>query len=157
MLRLYSFRRALALCLISLVMTPLPGVSLAQQGLKGSTVITSKRLLADSRANSALFEGSVVAKNSDMTLYSDKMTVYYSEAGDVEKIIAYGNVKLIKKEQVVTSEHAEYYAVEQKVVFTENPRAVEGGNVVTGSKMTYLLNEDRSIVEDSKVYLEGEK
>jgi lipopolysaccharide transport protein LptA len=156
MSKLFSFNRALVPCLMSAVLL-LTGVSFAQQGLKGPTVITSKRLLADNKKNFALFEGAVVAKNSDMTLHSNKMEVYYDENGNVQKIIAFGNVKLIRAERVVTSEHAEYFTSERKVVFTENPKAVEGGNIVTGSKMTYLLDEDRSIVEDSKVYLEGEK
>jgi lipopolysaccharide export system protein LptA len=47
-------------------------------------------------------------------------------------------------------------AAEQKIVFTGNPRAVEGSNVITGTKMIYLIAEDRSIVENSKVFLEQE-
>lgn len=123
----------------------------------GPVEITSSTLSADNKANTALFEGSVVAKTREITLYSDRMTVFYSEDGMVEKIKAEGSVKLIKGEQVVTSGKAVYFAAQQKVVFTDNPRAVKGGNVIAGSKMTYLIEDDRSLVENSKVFLEQKK
>ena len=47
--------------------------------IKGQIVITSQTLLSDNKARNALFEGSVVAKTENMTLYSDKMLVYYEE------------------------------------------------------------------------------
>jgi lipopolysaccharide export system protein LptA len=123
------------------------------RGLEGPTVITASRLSADGNANTALFEGSVIAKNSDMTLFSDLMMVYYTANNDIDRIEAENNVKLVREDRVVTSEKATYFAKEQKIVFVGKPRAIEGQNVVTGSKMTYLIKEDRSIVENSKVYL----
>ncbi len=126
--------------------------------VKGPIVITSETLSADNKAHTALFEGSVVAKSEDMTLYSDKMLVYYNEqTGNVTRIDAEGRVKLVKKDLLVTSKAASYFADGEKVIFTGEPRAVERGNVVTGTKMTYLLKEDRSIVENSRVLLENKK
>ncbi|MBI4691680.1 MAG: hypothetical protein HY754_15680 [Nitrospirae bacterium] len=124
----------------------------------GPIVITSATLSADNKTHTAMFEGSVVAKSEDMTLYSDRMLVYYAErTGNVTRIDAEGRVKLIKKDLIVTSNEARYFAEEDKVVFTGEPRAVEKGNIVTGTKMTYLLKEDRSIVENSRVLLENKK
>ena len=60
----------------------------------------------------------------------------------------------MRADQVVTSERAEYVAAERKIIFTGSPRAVEASNVVTGTKMTYLIEEDRFIVEGSRVLLE---
>ncbi|MFH1014380.1 MAG: LptA/OstA family protein [Nitrospirota bacterium] len=126
--------------------------------IKGPIVITSQTLLSDNKALTALFEGSVVAKTENMTLYSDKMLVYYAEgSGNVTKIEAEGRVKLVKKDLVVTSKAANYFADEEKVIFTGEPRAVEKGNIVTGTKMTYLMKEDRSFVENSRVLLENKK
>jgi lipopolysaccharide export system protein LptA len=138
-----------------LIVTPLQAEveSDKSTGLKGPTVITASMLSADGNTNTALFEGSVIAKNNEMTLYSDRMMVYYTANNEIDRIDAEQNVKLVKKDRVVTSEKATYFAKEQKIVFVGKPRAVEGQNVVTGSKMTYLIEEDRSIVENSKVYL----
>jgi len=121
------------------------------------TVITSESLTADNKAKTALFTGSVVAKKGDMTLYADRMLVYYIESGggsNIDKIDAAGNVKLIRGDRVVTSGKLMYYAgAEERAVFTESPRAAEGKNVVTGTKMTYYMKDDRSLVENSKVFI----
>ncbi len=122
---------------------------------KGPIVITSSSLDADNKARTALFEGSVVAKTETMTIFSEKMRVYYAEDGKITKIEAGGGVKLIKGERVITSEEATYFAAEEKVVFTGQPKAVEGTSMVTGTKMIYLMKDDRSIVENSKVFTEG--
>lgn len=124
---------------------------------KGPIVITSSTMTSDNKARTALFEGSVVTKSDTMTIYSDKMLVYYSEGGNITRIDANGHVRLIRSERVITSDAATYFADEDKVVFTGEPRAVEGGNVVSGSKMIYLMKEDRSIVENSKVFIENRK
>lgn len=125
-------------------------------GSKGPIVITSSTLTADNKARTALFEGSVIAKSENMTLYSDRMLVYYTETGKITKIEATGHIKLIKDERVITSDSAVYLAGEELVIFTGEPRAMEGKSVVTGTKMTYFLNDDRSIVENSKVIIKKE-
>lgn len=126
--------------------------------IKGPIIITSEILTADNQTHTALFENSVVARTTDMTIYADKMLVYYNEdTGNVIRIEAEGGVKLIKENRVITSKEAAYYADGEKVIFTGEPRAVEGENVVTGRKMTYLLNEDRFLVEGSKVFLTKKK
>lgn len=120
---------------------------------KGPTVITSLTLTADNNSHTALFEGAVVAKTGDMTMYSDRMLVYYTVEGKVKKIEADGHIKLLKGERIITSESAVYNADEEKLIFTGQPKAIEGNNIVSGSKMTYLIKENRSLVENSRVYM----
>lgn len=120
---------------------------------KGPIVITSDMFSAEGKSNIAVFEGNVVAKTGDMTLRSDRMTVKYSGGGKVEEIEAEGNVSLVKGDRVITSGKAVYIDQDRKIVFTEEPRATEGENVVTGSRMTYMIDEDRSMVENSKVFI----
>ena len=121
------------------------------------TVITSESLTADNKAKTALFTGSVVAKKGDTTLYADRMLVYYSESGsggNIDRIEADGNCRLIRGDRVLTSGKLVYYAgAEERAVFTENPRGAEGKNIVTGTKMTYYMKDDRSVVENSKVFI----
>lgn len=144
---------------VLLVLFVVSGSGFAQEKkpAKEPTVITSQNLIADNKAKTALFEGSVVAKKGEMTLFADKMLVYYSEekgSSNIKKIEAEGNVKVIKGERVVTSKYATYFAEpEEKIIFTGEPRASEGENVVTGTKMTNFMKDDRSIVENSKVFL----
>jgi lipopolysaccharide export system protein LptA len=133
----------------------------AQQA-KNPLIITSEILTADNNAHTALFEKSVVARTKDKTLYADRMLVFYDpDTGDITKIEAEGSIKFIKETskgtRVVTSKEATYYGDDEKVVFTGEPRATDGENVVTGKRLTYFLNEDRYLVEDSKVFLKKQK
>lgn len=127
-------------------------------GEKKPIVITSKTLMADNKTNIAVFEGSVVAKTEDIIIYSDKMTVFYNNSqGKVTKIYASGNVRVHKKERAIFSEEATYLDEEEKIIFTGEPKAVEGENVITGVQITYFLKDDRSVVEGSKVILKNKK
>jgi lipopolysaccharide export system protein LptA len=128
------------------------------QRLKGPIVITSETLTVDNEAHTALFEKSVVARTTDSTLYADKMLVYYHpDTGDITKIDAEGHIKLMRGTRAIISNEATYYADGEKIIFTGEPRAVEGENVVTGKKITYFLNDDRFLVEDSKVFLKKKR
>ncbi|MBI5639236.1 MAG: lipopolysaccharide transport periplasmic protein LptA [Nitrospirae bacterium] len=126
--------------------------------VKGPITITSETLTADNKAHTALFERNVIAKTTDMTIHADKMLVFYKEdGGEVTKIEATGNVRLLRETRLITSQQAVYHADEEKVEFLGEPRAVDGENVVTGTKMIYYINEDRSQVENSKVFLKNKK
>ncbi len=122
--------------------------------IKGPIQVTSDTLTADKMARTMLFEHNVIAQSQDMTLFADKMVVTYKkDTGDVSVIKATGSVKLHKDAQLITAQAATYYADEDKVVFSGNPRALDGENVVTGTRMIYFVSDDRTYVENSSVYL----
>lgn len=127
------------------------------KNVKEPTVVTSQKMTTDQKAKTALFEGNVVTKKGDRTMYADKMLVHYSEekgSSNIKEIDAEGNVKLVRGDRVVTSKFAVYYAEpEEYIVFTGDPRASQGENVVAGTKITYFMKDDHSIVENSKVFI----
>lgn len=126
--------------------------------IKGPITITSESLAADNKAHTALFEKNVVARTTDLTIYADSMLVFYKEdGGDVTQIDANGNVRVVRESRVITSKSATYYAAEEKVIFTGEPRAVDGDNIVSGTKITYFTVADRFLVENSKVILKSKK
>src|SRR5208282_2498677 len=49
------------------------------KNVKEPTVVTSQKMTTDQKAKTALFEGNVVTKKGDRTMYADKMLVHYSE------------------------------------------------------------------------------
>lgn len=122
---------------------------------KGPIVITSDTLSADQNAHIAVFDGRVSAKNDDMELFADKMTVHYFENGGVDTIDAEGNVKLIKEGRVVTAGKAHYEKANDRILFTENPKIAQASSVVTGSLITYYVSTDKMDVKDSKVFIES--
>jgi lipopolysaccharide export system protein LptA len=126
--------------------------------IKGPITVTSETLTADNKAHTALFENNVIAKTTDLTIHADKMLVYYKEdGGDVTKIEASGNVRVLRDSRIITSKAATYYADEDKVLFTGEPRAMDGDNIVSGTKITYFMGTDRFLVENSKVILKSKK
>jgi lipopolysaccharide export system protein LptA len=125
---------------------------------KKPIIITSESLTADSKNSTAIFEGSVVAKTEDITMYSDKMTVYYDNSRNkVEKIHALGHVKVNKEEKAIFSDEATYIEKDNKIIFTGNPKAVDGENVISGTQIIFYLNDDRAEVQSSRVVLQNKQ
>lgn len=121
-------------------------------------IITSERLTADNKNNTAVFEGSVVAKTGDISMHSDRMTVFYSqEEKKIQKIHAVGNVKVHKAERALFSDEAVYLNDDEKIIFTGNPKAVEGENVITGKEIIFYIRDDRAVVQGSRVILQNNK
>ncbi|MBI5180076.1 MAG: hypothetical protein HZA05_01575 [Nitrospirae bacterium] len=137
-------------------------------------VITSQRMTAINEQNKLIFEKDVIVKKDDMTLYADKMEILFvkvKDAGltaiaddsskedkrDISTIKAMGNVKIIRGEKTATADEAVYYKDEEKVVLTGEPKAWEKNDMVTGTKMTIYIKEDRSIVEGSKVIVSPQR
>ena len=131
---------------------------LAEKTEKEPVIITSETLTADNKKNQAVFEGSVVARSGDIAMYSDKMTVFYSESENkINRIHALGDVKVRNKERALFSEEAIYFNDEEKIVFTGNPKAVEGENVITGTEIIFYIKDDRAEVKGSRVILQNKK
>jgi lipopolysaccharide export system protein LptA len=125
---------------------------------KEPVVITSKTLTADNKNHTAVFEGDVKAVSGDIEMYSDRMTVYYNESEKkINRIHAVGNVKVHKENRALFSDEAVYFEDEKKIIFTGHPKAVEGENVITGKQIPFYLQDDRAVVEGSKVYLKNSK
>lgn len=125
---------------------------------KKTIVITSKTLTADNRNNTAVFEGSVVVKTGDITMHSDKMSVFYDNSeNSIDTIHATGNVKVHKNERALFSDKAVYFDADEKIVFTGNPKAIEGNNIISGTKIIFYFKDDRAVVENSKIVLQNKE
>jgi len=120
--------------------------------------ITSDRVEAFQQQHLVIFVGHVVATQKDMTIWGDKMTVYYLEkdpaekkssdlGGPVDHIVTEGNVRIVRGDRVATSEVATYYRGDNKVILTGNPRATRNQDVITGERIIYFLDSEKSIVE----------
>jgi len=109
--------------------------------------------------NSVVFTGEVDAKQGDVRIRSDVMTVYYTktEAKDktsqqkttqqqVEKLICTGNVEITRDEWLGTSKKMVYLSKERQVILTGNAKAWQGQNMVSGEKIIYYIDEGRSEV-----------
>ena len=169
----------------------------AADAAKGDTPIniTSDHMEADDKEKIIIFTGNVIARQKDMTVHCDEMTVYYreveeppeanAETGDkakpeaekpkaeadpeaaadtaeapnaepenntrteVVRIVAMGNVKITQQDRIALSNKAVYEAkaVPRAVVLTGEPRIWRNKDFLTGRRITFYLDDGRSIVE----------
>lgn len=109
--------------------------------------IKSNELSSDSKSRTATFSGNVTARQGDLTIYADRLTVFYGAAGgEVEKVEASGNVRVVQGDRLATAREGVYLNKEQKIVLTGSPKVFQGENAVSGKVITYYVNEQKSVV-----------
>ena len=134
---------AISLALLALV----PAAFAAPPANKEPIKIKSDTLHADNEKGTATFEGKVVARQGDMTLYADRVVVTYSQTGhELSQVEAFGNVRILQENRQATGSHAVYDPKAARIVLTGSPKVVQGDDVVTGKVITYYVNEQRSVV-----------
>lgn len=123
--------------------------------------IEADHMTSTENSNSVLFSGDVDAKQGDVRIRSDKMTVYYTPKDDkkskkgklsqdssqqVTKLICVGNVEITRAEWLGTAKKMIYLAKERQVILVHNAKAWQDQNMVSGDKIIYYLDEGRSEV-----------
>lgn len=109
--------------------------------------VKSNEMTADNKGKSAIFSGKVVAKQGDITIFSDKLVVNYADnSGEVEKVEALGNVRIIQQNRTGFADQAVYDSRNGRIVLTGTPRVVKGGDSISGKVITYYLDDDKSDV-----------
>ena len=70
---------------------------------------------------------------------------------EIVRIEAEGNVKITRGNRISLSDKAVYLAKAEPriIILTGNPRIWRGKDFLTGTKITYILDQDRSIVESA--------
>lgn len=109
--------------------------------------IKSNELFTDNNNRTATFVGKVSARQGDMTIYSDKLVINYSEKDkDVEKVEAFGNVRVVQGNRQALAGHALYENKAGKIVLDTSPKVYQGDDVVSGKVITYFVDEQKSVV-----------
>jgi lipopolysaccharide export system protein LptA len=120
--------------------------------------IVSDRLEAYEQQRQVIFIGNVVAKQGELTILGDRMTIFYlavenPESSDeglaakIDRIMVEGSVRITQKNVVATGERAVYFSEENKVVLTGEPKVQQDKNFIQGDKITLFLDSEKSIVE----------
>jgi len=113
--------------------------------------VTADRVSADSVRNAVTFDGNVVAKQGDVTLYADRIQADYSrEAGAIDRIEAEGNVRFVQEGREARSARATFHNLEQRIVLSGGATLRQGQNTVQGDALTIFLRENRSVVTGGK-------
>ncbi len=109
--------------------------------------VKSDEMTVDNKGKMATFSGRVVAKQGDITIFSDKLVVSYADKSkDVEKVEAKGNVRIVQQTRTGFADQAVYDSRNGRIVLTGSPRVVQGGDSITGKVITYFVDEEKSDV-----------
>jgi lipopolysaccharide export system protein LptA len=120
--------------------------------------IVSDSLEAYQQQQKVIFIGHVVARQGELTIRGDRMTVFYlkqenpksnegSLVGKIDRVVVDGNVHITKKKVVASGEHVVYFSEENKVVLTGKSRVERGKDFIQGDKITLFLDSEKSVVE----------
>lgn len=109
--------------------------------------ITSDRLKADDNAREVTFLGHVVARQSDVTIYAENLTVFYEKGNRaIDRVEAQGDVRVVQNGRVATGGKGIYYRKEGRIVLTGSPAVHQGADCIQGDAITVFLNEEKSVV-----------
>lgn len=122
--------------------------SLDKKDLSKQTItVKSNEMIADNKGKTATFLGKVVAKQGAITIFSDKLIVSYAgNKGDLDKVEAFGNVRIIQLNRTGFADQAVYDSRNGRIVLTGSPRVVSGGDSIRGKVITYFVNDEKSEV-----------
>lgn len=123
----------------------------APTGSREPVEIAADRLEADDVAKTLVFVGHAVAKQGDIIINGDRLTIHYAaQGGDVDRIVAEGNVRITQGARVATGHRADYFRAEERMVLTGSPRVSEGANSVQGHEIVLFIKENRSVVKSGQ-------
>lgn len=109
--------------------------------------IKANELVTDNNNRTSTFVGKVSARQGDMTIYSDKLVINYSEKDqEVEKVEAFGNVRILQGNRQALAGHAFYDNKAGKIILDTAPKVYQGDDVISGNVITYFVEEQKSIV-----------
>ena len=116
------------------------------------------------KSDSVLFTGAVDARQDDVRIRTDKMTVYYTpgdkgktggkigaptgdgEKKKVEKMHCVGNVEVSRADWLGKSREMVYLAKERRVELIGNAKAWQGQDMISGDRIIHYIDEERSEV-----------
>jgi len=112
--------------------------------------ISSDKMTFQPEQNLIFYEKRSSLKVKDIDVRAQSISVYLSEEeGDMEKIIARGNVVIVQNLGEGRGEEAIYDPDKESVVLLGNPVLIDkDGGITRGDKLTFYLADDRILVEN---------
>lgn len=115
--------------------------------------ITAERMTFDQQTRTFVFEDNVHIRRCDLLIWCDRLEVINRTGqGDVERILATGNVRVQRGTQHVRAERAEYFAAAERLVLTGNPRAWDTAEQhrIRGDEIVVLVPQDHIVVKQAR-------
>jgi len=125
--------------------------------------IKSNKMIVLDKKNEVVFTGNVIAKQDNMTIEADSLTVIYQKGKTktnklnnitrtrmIKKILAKGNVKITNQNITAFSNYAIFIKKKNIIILKGKPVIIKNNNRITGDTITIYLNQNKSIVTANK-------
>jgi len=125
--------------------------------------IKSNKMIVLDKKNEVIFIGNVIAKQGNMTIEADSLTVVYqkgnsktnklnniTKTGKIKEILAKGKVKITNRGIIALSNYAIFIKSKNIIILKGKPMIIKNNNRITGDTITIYLNQNKSIVTASK-------
>ena len=109
--------------------------------------ITSNQLEVFQEEQKSVFSGDVVARQGEMTLYTDQLTVIFDDQNNVSRVEAAGNVRIEEPLRHARGNHAVFDRDEDTLVLSGRAEVVQGENRISGDEITLFIGQNRSVVK----------
>tara|TARA_B100000965_G_scaffold390315_1_gene397031 strand:+ start:391 stop:843 length:453 start_codon:yes stop_codon:yes gene_type:complete len=114
-------------------------------------LIESEELVITNEPLTTTFIGNVYAYDSEIKLWSDKILILYTEIDNqIDQIKCFGNAKLVRENQEITSENMTYFVIDKKIYAKGDITLTQDENVMKGNELSVDLVMSTSIMK-SKV------
>lgn len=117
--------------------------------LPAPVTVTAGRMEFDYDDGLLSYTGGVEVEHAGMTLKSDQLVIEFEPGAkqSLRKMVAKGNVTVLRGEERATGGVAVYNPVSATVTLSENAKLSSGPNSLEGPRVVVFLDERRAIVE----------
>ena len=114
-------------------------------------LIESEELVITNEPLTTTFIGNVYAYDSEIKLWSDKILILYTEIDNqIDQIKCFGNAKLVRENQEITSENMTYFVIDKKIYAKGDITLTQDENVMKGNELSVDLVKSTSIMKSNQ-------
>jgi lipopolysaccharide transport protein LptA len=120
------------------------------------SVITAEKIEFDNKEGVILFDENVLVDDVQFLMRSDRLLVFMQGTNEVQQIMAVGRVNITNQTRVASCDKAVYTKKDGQIVMSGNARLMrqgDGGGEVTGTRITFWLDDERMEVSPGRVVL----
>lgn len=119
--------------------------------------ISADRLEVFKKESRALYSGHAKAVRDSLTLTCDTLEVFFTPQGEVQRILARGNVYALDGDREAWGETAEFLNDSGVLTLRGNPRGRQGAREVEGEVVTFTTGLDRLVVTKARTRVKEPK
>lgn len=112
--------------------------------------LKADHLTLDPETGRAVFTGHVTARQGDLQITCDRLEARQGKAGDLEGLVAHGQVQITSKGLTARATEATFSENRGEIVLTGDPRVQRGRAWLSGRRIVYRVSDGRVTVEQAR-------